>query len=389
MPGGVASGCKSNSVATSAVFIVTMHSSPQAKQIHIPAKKWTKKQQPKRILAIRLQAMGDLVITLPYLQSLRNTLPAGTKLDLLTRQEVESIPKNLELFNHVYTIGGGRNWKKQLVLTWLLLPKLLFLQYDVVIDLQNNIISKIVRKALRPMAWSEFDRFSPVPAGECTRLSIEAIGLGKCRPDSSFTIKNSNFDISTFLKENGWDTRNKLILLNPAAAFPTRNWPIERYSKFAQLWMKQFPNTQFVIMGTSFISAKANYLKHELGQALIDLVGKTTPVQAFALLRKFQLVVSEDSGLMHMSWVSGIPTLALFGATRSDRATPLGSHSLLLHSSDLPCGNCMLEQCRYGDNHCMTRYSAQFVFEKAVEFIQSAETKNHATIPPSVQFVEN
>ena len=363
--------------------------SPPSTLLNIPAKKWAKKQQPKRILAIRLQAMGDLVITLPYLQNLRNTLPESTKLDLLTRKEVESIPKNLELFNHVYSIGGGRNWKKQLVLTWLHLPKLLFRRYDVVIDLQNNIFSKTVRKALRPSAWSEFDRFSPVPAGECTRLTIEAIGLGKCRADSSFIIKTSNSDISNILKENGWDTRSNLVLLNPAAAFPTRNWPIERYSQFADLWMKQFPDIQFVTMGTSFISAKANFLKQKLGEALIDLVGKTTPVQAFALLQKIQLVVSEDSGLMHMSWVSGIPTLALFGATRSDRATPLGNHSLLLHSSDLPCGNCMLEQCRYGDNHCMTRYSAQFVFEKAIGLINSVDTKNNISIPNSVQLVEN
>ena len=126
---------------------------------NIPGRKWQKKNMPNRILAIRLQAMGDLVITLPYLQNLKNTLPEGTELDLLTREEVESIPRNLELFDHVYSIGGGRNWKKQILLTYFLLPKLLLRRYDVVIDLQNNIISKTVRKALMPKAWSEFYRF--------------------------------------------------------------------------------------------------------------------------------------------------------------------------------------------------------------------------------------
>src|SRR5678816_3601414 len=98
--------------------------------MNIPAKPWTKKYPPKRILAIRLQAMGDLVITLPYLQALRNMLPPSTKLDLLTRKEVDSIPRNLVLFNKIYSIGGKRNFKKQFAYTCFLLPALIMRRYD-------------------------------------------------------------------------------------------------------------------------------------------------------------------------------------------------------------------------------------------------------------------
>ena len=336
--------------------------------IHVPSKPWRKTFLPRRILAIRLQAMGDLVITLPYLQNLRNNLPPNTRLDLLTRVEVESIPKSIELFNHIYSIGGGRNWKKQLTYTFLLLPKLLFQQYDVVIDLQNNDISKIVRKTLLPKAWSVFERFAPVPAGECTRLAIEAIGLGPCRIDSDFKIKDQK--VLGLLTEKGWDGKSELVLLNPAGAFETRNWPVEYYIDFARLWLQRFPGTQFLVLGVNFISTKAASLQQALGKQLINLVNQTSPEQAFATLQKVKLVLSEDSGLMHMSWVSGIPTVALFGSTRSDRATPLGKHSLLLHSGDLACGNCMLEKCLYGDNRCLTRYTPELVFEKAMELIR-------------------
>lgn len=348
---------------------------------HIPSRKWQRKTKPKKILAIRLQAMGDLVITLPYLQNLRKTLPPDAELDLVTREEVESIPKNIILFNHVYSIGGGRNWKKQLLLTWLLLPRLLLRRYDVVIDLQNNIISKTIRKVLLPKAWSEFDRFSPIAAGECTRLAIEATGFTNCADTSAFKTKIPTSEIAGILKQNGWDGKSKLVLLNPAGAFKTRHWPIENYVEFCRIWIENFPQTQFVVMGTNFISSKAGYLKEQLKDKLIHLVGKTTPVQAFTLLQKIQLVISEDSGLMHMAWVSGIPNLAMFGSTRSDRATPLGNHTLLLNSSDLPCGNCMLDECRFGDNHCMTRYSPQFVFEKSVSLLSSLQPKifSHAT----------
>jgi len=346
--------------------------------ISVPCKAWKKKRVPRRILAIRLQAMGDLVITLPYLQGLRKMLPANTQLDLLTREEVDSVPNHLHLFDRIYSIGGGRDFKRQLAHTFFLLPELMFRRYDVVIDLQNNEISRLARKFIMPDAWSEFDRFSAVPAGECTRLAIEAIGLGACRADSNFKLKLTEAETATLLQEHGWNGESRLVVLNPAGAFATRNWPMDYYVEFARLWLQQFPQTQFVVMGVNFIAAKADYLKENLGGHLINLVNKTTPVQAFSLLQNMQLVLSEDSGLMHMAWVSGIPTLALFGATKSDRATPLGRHTLLLHSSDLSCGNCMLEKCTFGDNHCMTRYSPQFVFEKAFALINTTQLKNCA-----------
>lgn len=381
--------------------------------MNIPAKKWKKDVLPRRILAIRLQAMGDLVITLPYLQQLRNSLPADTRLDLLTREEVEAIPREMELFDRVFSIGGGRNTKKQLALTGLMLPRLWTRRYEVVIDLQNNIISRMARKFLFPLAWSEFDRFSPIAAGESTRLTIEAIGLGECgigqaansttpparsakptativtsdriviTPDATaigplgiataprFRLKNRQAAID-LLKANGWDTRNELVVLNPAGAFPTRNWDLARYVDFAHLWRRHRPNTQFLILGTNFIAAKSAYLESALGPCLINLVGMTTPAQAFAILQQTTLVLSEDGGLMHMAWVSGIPTLAIFGSTRSDRARPLGDHTLLMDSSDLPCGNCMLQRCKYDDTHCLSRYTAEMVFEKAVTLASHA-----------------
>ncbi len=340
---------------------------------NIPSRPWKKDCMPGRILAIRLQAMGDLVITLPYLQHLKRSLPAGSKLDLLTREEVEAIPRSIELFDKVYSIKGGRDLKKQLLYTGMLLPKLLWQRYDVVIDLQNNIVSKIVRQTLMPAAWSVFDRFSPIAAGESTRLTIEAIGLGRsCADNSGYQFKFTHAHIG-LLKANGWDGYSKLVILNPAGAFITRNWPIENYFEFALLWLQQFPSTQFVVMGVGSIAEKARNLKNVLVDRLIDLVNKTTAAEAFSIVQKASFVLSEDSGLMHMAWVSGVPTLAMFGSTKAVRSTPLGAHTLLLHSSDLYCGNCMLEKCIYGDVHCLTRYSPEFIFEKANKLIRHVE----------------
>src|ERR1700681_3130112 len=234
--------------------------------MNIPARQWKKRSPPRRVLAMRLQAMGDLVITLPYLQHLRNVLPENCQLDLLTREEVQAIPRNIHLFGRVYSIGGGRDLKKQLLHVCWLLPRLIFRRYDVVIDLQNNIISRLVRKSIRPAAWSQFDRFSPVAAGERTRLTIEATGLGKNPPHHHFHLKNEQAG-SDLLLENGWVRNNALVILNPAGAFVTRNWPIDNYVQFAKLWLANFPGTQFLVLGTELILSKSLYLKNELGES--------------------------------------------------------------------------------------------------------------------------
>jgi heptosyltransferase II len=332
--------------------------------MEIVAKKWEKDSAPRRLLAIRLQAMGDLVITLPYLQHLKRALPLNTELDLLTRKEVEDIPRHIRLFDRVYSIGGGRDLKRQFIHSFWILPRLMRRGYDVVIDLQDNPISGFFRKSLRPKAWSIFDRFSPAPAGERTRMTIEAIGLGKSTIDTGFQLKDPQSG-NELLRENGWNGIRDLVILNPAGAFPSRNWPVEKYAEFAKIWLRNRPNSQFLLMGTGLIQAKSDYLKKELDAHLINLVNRTSPFEAFAILQKSTFVLSEDSGLMHMAWVSGIPTLVLFGSTRSVWARPLGEHSAYLDSTDLECGPCMQETCRFGDTHCLTRYSAEMVYEKA------------------------
>src|SRR5215472_3584598 len=341
--------------------------SPTQPAVIISCKPWTERDPPRRILAIRMQALGDVVITLPYLKYLRNSLPRDLRLDFLTRKEVEDIPKNIDLFDHVFSIGGARRFKRQFLSTCLLLPKLLMQRYDVVIDLQNSILSRMVRETLRPTAWSAFDRLSPRSAGERNRLTIEAVGLGNNQLDTRLRLRGS-FPRAV-LQSKGLTDTDRLVVLNPAGAFATRNWEIHKYVLFARRWLQRWPDTKFLVLGTTFIAEKAAFLESELKGHLINLVGQTTPSEVFWLLQRVTLVLSEDSGLMHMAWVSGTPVVALFGSSRSDWSRPLGPQSLVLDSSDLPCGNCMQATCRRGDVLCLSRHSPEEVFARAVSLL--------------------
>ena len=92
----------------------------------------------------------------------------------------------------------------------------------------------------------------------------------------------------------------ELVVLSPGGAFPTRNWPLDRYADFARLWRARRP-AQFVLLGLPWLRAKAVVLQAQLGNDLVNLAGQTTASQALAIVQAAQLVISEDCGLMHMA----------------------------------------------------------------------------------------
>ena len=125
--------------------------------------------------------MGDVTITLPYVAALRRMMP-DARLDFLTNKESADIPGQISSIDSVYAIGGGRNRHLQFIAAATHLPRLLFNRYDVVADLQNSSLSRRITKALRPEAWSYFDRFSPIAAGARTQRCLEQLDLGPISP---------------------------------------------------------------------------------------------------------------------------------------------------------------------------------------------------------------
>ena len=326
---------------------------------------WKAALPPQKILAIRLQALGDTVITLPYLQSLNARLPS-TEIDFLTREEFADIPKNLTTFRHVYMIGGGQSPALQLASAVRLLPRLRAEGYDVVLDLQRNRVSRLVRFLLSPKSFAEFDRFSPATAGERTRRAIESLRLPSIGDGIVAVSVKDGLRGERILKDAGADESNDLIVLNPAGSFVTKSWPLGNYVRFAQLWREGVSaDAQFLILGLESLAPKGNFLREHLGKGVINLAGKTSASEALNILRKTRLVLTEDSGLMHMAWVAGVPTLALFGSSLSAWSRPLGKASTCLSSADLECGECLEPICKWGDVRCLTRYSPEFVVDQA------------------------
>ncbi len=221
---------------------------------------------------IRLQAIGDVLITLPYLQDLRNKLPNDVRIDMLVREETENVPRHISIFNTVYSLGGGRNTKKQFLIFLCLLPKLLFTRYDILIDLQNNRLTKYIRFFLRIKSYTLFDKSSPIYAGDRNQNTINALGLAHV--EFSFLTSLKAINEEALYKKHNLSKEINYVVLNPAGAFENRNWELDNYVNFYNLWNKNVnENTQFIVLGLDKIKHKSSYLKNKLGSKLIDLVG--------------------------------------------------------------------------------------------------------------------
>src|SRR5713101_6940988 len=115
----------------------------------------------------------------------------------------------------------SRSERRQLMLTPLLAPQLWARRYDVVLDLQNNRVSRTIRRLVRPRAWAAFDRTSPLPAGERTRRTIEAAGFPLPYVEAVLPLRDPSLGVDV-LRHAHWDPARGFVVLSPAGAFPSR-----------------------------------------------------------------------------------------------------------------------------------------------------------------------
>lgn len=334
----------------------------------IRCKTWDKKTAVRSILAIRLQALGDMFGTLPYLQSVRQQLGQDVTIDFLTRNEVADIPLAIDLFNHVHVLRGQRNEKRQIFWLLMLLPTLFRKRYDVVLDLQNNKVSRLARMLTRAKCWTEFDKFSPVYGGERYRQTINSSGIASIHMYQKLNLINKKLGLEK-LTTSGWKNSDTLIVVNPGGAFSTRHWPVENYVALCHQLKERCPSAKFLMLGLSRIYETTAYLKKALADDCIDLTGRTTQSEALSILQYVELLVSEDSGLMHMAYFSGVPTVGILGSTRSDWTNPKFQHTFFFTSDDLPCGNCMQSVCPLGTIECLRRLKPEEVAEKGINLM--------------------
>lgn len=161
--------------------------------------------------------------------------------------------------------------------------------------------------------------------------------------------------------------KERLVGVAAGAAYgPAKCWPHDRYLQLSQRLISQ-SSTQNVFFGSPAEAESANELASRSGSDAESLAGRTSLRQLFALIEQCRLIISNDSGVMHVAWALQRPHIALFGPTNQDATGPVHDNAHVINKR-LDCAPCMKRTCPLKHHKCMKEIEVDEVY-KLVESI--------------------
>jgi lipopolysaccharide heptosyltransferase II len=144
-----------------------------------------------------------------------------------------------------------------------------------------------------------------------------------------------------------WPVGNaQWIAIQPGARWPNKRWPAEAYAELVRLLATANPQLQFVILGGPEDRALGEIIARLNAARCLDLTGRITLPEMVEWIRLSKLMVTNDTGPMHIAAALGKPVVALFGPTEPRRTGPYGQLEHVVRI-DLPCAPCMTPRCAY------------------------------------------
>ena len=370
----------------------------------------------RKILLIKLSAVGDVVHTIPVLNKLRRRYPMA-QLDWLVT------PAIAELLRHHPAITRIIEFEREAWSTpWRLAPfasygrlaaKLRAASYDLVVDMHGQFRTAALTLATgaparigfdRPRArvwdasprkfpeqarkhawqgaregsWLAYTHHIPVPTLDLHAvdryLNVGPIlGLDSEPADFSFPIPQSAVSrVEALLAEHGAD-RAEIVIMAPGTIWETKHWGTEKFAEMAGHFLSK--GLAVILIG----SRRERVVCEEvaaLAPGAIDLAGMTSLSELAALIRRSAISVTNDSGPMHLAVALDRPVVSIFGPTDPVWIGPYRRADAVLHA-DLECSPCYLRKlkhCHY-DHACMHSVSAPAVIERVERILSASQNR--------------
>ncbi len=163
----------------------------------------------------------------------------------------------------------------------------------------------------------------------------------------------------------------KTIALLPGARWENKRWPAAHFRALVGQLKKSNPDFRFVVLGATADVPLAREIISAAPESCLDLTTRTSLPQTVEVLRASSLVVTNDTGPMHMAAALRKPVVALFGPTAPTRTGPYGQTQHALQRTDLPCVPCMKPTCSYVEPlACLRGIMPEEVRDKVLHHLQ-------------------
>jgi lipopolysaccharide heptosyltransferase II len=158
----------------------------------------------------------------------------------------------------------------------------------------------------------------------------------------------------------------KIGLCAGAEYGPAKRWLPERFAEAVAKVSAQL-SAQWILFGTKNDTAIGDQIAAAIGDRCVNRIGQTTLDQLIDELRQCRLLLTNDTGTMHLAALLGVPVVAIFGSTEPRLTRPLGNgHIILRHHVE--CSPCFLRKCPI-DFRCMKAVTANEVARAALSLL--------------------
>ncbi len=344
---------------------------------------------PDKIIIRGTNWIGDAVMTLPAIAAIRSLFP-DAQLDVLARTWSSPVYKHCEYTDNVIEFERTKGLPALGVISRVA-KKIRGNGYKLAIVLPNSFESALIFKmAGIPKTYGYNTDFRSVilskaikvPGDKGTRheifyyLNLVEKVFGKkskeyfSAPEPVLSVpENEKNRARGLLEKNGWNGKTRLLGLNPGAAFgPAKCWPAEKYQELAGALIETFPDSTIVVFGTEKERKTGEKICTPLGKRAINLCGKTSLEEAIGTISILDLMVSNDSGLMHVAAACQVPLVALFGSTNPVTTGPFSRQARVIRH-ELPCSPCLSRECPR-DFICMLGITVSEVLDACQEMVK-------------------
>ncbi|MBI4148586.1 glycosyltransferase family 9 protein [Candidatus Woesearchaeota archaeon] len=338
--------------------------------------------QVKDVLVIKLWAVGESVLTLPMIAALKEKYP-NASVTVLCRKRNAAVYGH-PLVNHVLLFEG----------THLLQLFRKFHSFDLVFDCEPYLnVSALLGwwlgkfmvgfdHGVRRLLYTSRVQYNDNQHVVQTYADMLApLGLS-ARPNLLVPLSYTTNDeqrITLLLKEQGISSSDVVIGMcqSVAESGRWRKWPAERYSVLADRLIEKF-GVRIVLVGGGDTVENNDVIREACTHkgSVLNLGGKTSLKDLFALMKHFKLFISNDTGPMHIAAAQGVPTIGLFGPNLPTRFAPFGKGNVALYEKQWcsPCINVHrgnFPECFNPDKGaCMKLISIESVFDACARILK-------------------
>jgi lipopolysaccharide heptosyltransferase I len=321
------------------------------------------------VLIVKLSSLGDLFHALPAVRALKDGLQA--EIDWVTQPEYAALVRCFDDVSRVICFPR-RNAGKQIVP---FLRELRKQPYDYVIDLQGLMKSAVItaaargRKKIGPSAAREGAHlFYHRTAGKKNKQRHAADELMDVVKYLGLPVPETAQFPVRFPKHSGL-ADGLHIAMCPCSRAAGKNWPAERFVQVAKQLQQEF-DTVIHLVGGPADRSQCDEMAAAIGSGAVNHAGKTTLIELGSLLQEMDLLITVDSGPMHMAAAIGTPTLALFGPTSPLRTGPYGKRHEVIESTFQSLEKRISKKTRQNDLHYIEAIPMDAVLAKAREMIR-------------------